>query len=151
MLLKCPAHLGLRTVNELLKWEDLYQLICQNSWSILSQFFSLWSRKKCCRYPIWEQNQPIIYYLMVTKMTQYLEFLVLILRLQMESCRVHFCFAVVSYVCTKIQAQSKCNPQDFFKFKGRKFIIDAFVSPKRRRNVGLAFLYCFNAENHPDL
>lgn len=84
MFLKCPTYIGLRTVNELLKWEDLYQLI------------SPWCRTKCHHYPVWEQDQPIIYHLMVAKMMLYLEFLVFILRLHMESCRVHFCFATVS-------------------------------------------------------
>lgn len=40
-----------------------------------------------------------------------------ILRLQMESCRVYFCSAVVSYVCTKIQNSQNVNVKVFCNLK----------------------------------
>ena len=53
---ECLTHLGLRTVNELLTWEVLFQVISQNSWSILALVCSHWSRGKCHHFSVWEQG-----------------------------------------------------------------------------------------------
>lgn len=55
MLLKCLVHLGLRTVNELLTWEVLFQVISLNSWSILALIFFHGSQGECHYYAVWEQ------------------------------------------------------------------------------------------------
>lgn len=48
--------LGLRTVNKLLIWEVLFQVISQNSWSTLALVCSHWSRGKCHHHFVWEQG-----------------------------------------------------------------------------------------------
>lgn len=55
MLLKCLVHLGLRTVNELLTWEVLFQVISLNSWSILALIFFHRSQREWHYYAVWEQ------------------------------------------------------------------------------------------------